>query len=139
MIYVKNLSEKPIGFGTMVLMPDHAGQLPAGFDENHPTVAFFLRKKFLVIVDAAAEAERAALEAKEEAERKAADAAEAQKEAAEALAKAKTAEIEAQIRDISRMNLQPLRELAKKHNLEFADNDTVAVLREKLTAHLQAQ
>lgn len=136
-LYVKNASAKPIGFGKLVLLPDRTGELPEGFDERHPVVAFYLAKKYLEKADAAAEAGRAAEEAKEAAAAKAAEAEAARKEAEEAEAAAKAAETERQIWEVARMNLQPLRDMAKSLGLDFDEGDTTAALREKITARLK--
>ena len=40
-MFAKNTSPKIIGFGKFVLLPQESGELPAGFDENHPVVKEF--------------------------------------------------------------------------------------------------
>ena len=96
--FVKNVSNKPIAFDELVLLPDEIAALPEGYGNEHPVVRFYLKQKFLERVDpkaataqqrkaaaAAAEAAKAKVEA---AEAKAAEAAAVAKAAAEAAAAA---------------------------------------------------
>lgn len=46
-MYVKNTGKKCIGFGSVIILPDEVKELPAGFDANHPTVKFYIAKKWL--------------------------------------------------------------------------------------------
>ena len=38
---------------------------------------------------------------------------------------------------MAKMNLQPLRDMAKSLNIEFYESDTVATLKDKITNHLK--
>ena len=46
-MFAKNTCQKAIGFGSLILLPDETKELPAGFDENHPSVKFFLARGWL--------------------------------------------------------------------------------------------
>ena len=164
MLYVKNVSNKPIGFGELVLLPDESKSLPKGFDEKHPTVAYYLTAKpapFLVKVDAKAEADRIAAEAKAEADRIAAEKEEADRKAAEAkkladdeaeakkqadakaeadrIAAKKAEELDKQLKELPKMNLEPLQNMATGLGIEWTADDTKAVLQTKITEKLTAE
>lgn len=44
---IKNLTIKPIGFGSTVILPDEIGTLPQGYGKNHPTVKYYLSRKWI--------------------------------------------------------------------------------------------
>ena len=147
MFYVKNTSNKPIGFGDEILIPDQIAPLPKGYDKSHPTVAFYIKHKFLAEVDAKDEAAKRAEEAAADAAEKAAEAEAAQKKADEeaaALEAAKAAEaaagesVEDKIKALSKLNLDPLRNLATELGITWVDPDTKAVLTAKITDAYQA-
>ena len=158
MFYAKNVSNKPIGFGgtDFVLLPEQSGPLPEGFNEKHPVIGYYLNAKppFLVKVDGKAEADRLAAEAKAEADRIAAEKAEADRKAADAaklaaeeaakaeadrLAAEKAAELDKKLKEVSKMNLDPLRVMATELGIEWTENDTKAVLQTKITEKLAAE
>lgn len=44
---IRNLTVKPIGFGSTIILPDETGTLPQGYDKNHPTVKYYLSRKWI--------------------------------------------------------------------------------------------
>lgn len=48
---VRNLTPKPIGFGSVILLPDQTAELPSGFGLGHPTTKYYLSRKWLEAVD----------------------------------------------------------------------------------------
>ena len=46
-MFAKNTGKKIIGFGDLILLPDEVSKLPNGYDENHPTVKFYISKGLL--------------------------------------------------------------------------------------------
>ena len=47
---IKNLTVKPIGFGSTIILPDETGTLPSGYGKNHPTVKYYLSRKWIAEV-----------------------------------------------------------------------------------------
>ena len=147
-----------MGFDKIVILPDETKELPAGFGPDHPTVKFFLLKKWLVQAEApssnpwqltpeqeaakaAADAEKAAAKAANDAAVKAAEDA-AKAKAAEDAAKAaaqKKADADAKIASLARMNLEELRKEAAAAGVAYAEADTKAVIAQKITEKLQAE
>ena len=143
---VKNKTNKPIGFGNLVLLPDNIGTLPEGFGADHPTVKFYISKKWLEVVKG--KAAKSAAPAKDddppvdpfkvEDDDDTSDGDDdlTDEEKAEAQRKA---DLGAKIEAVAKMNREPLREEATALGIEWEDADTVAVLRQKITARLQAE
>ena len=144
---VKNTGQKAIGFGTLVLPPDAVNTLPEGYGPEHPTVKFYLSKKWLVEVTdevSAKEPEHVPGMTEEEkvipesAQNEPPDLTEEEKAEMEAAAQ-KKAEINAKINAIGRMNLEQLRTEATSLGLEWAVNDTKSVIQQKIAEKLQAE
>lgn len=49
---IRNLTPKPIGFGSVVILPDQTGETPKGYDRDHPTVKYYLSRKWIAEVGA---------------------------------------------------------------------------------------
>jgi hypothetical protein len=47
---VRNLTPKPIGFNSVILLPDQTAELPKGFGSEHPTTKYYLSRKWLEAV-----------------------------------------------------------------------------------------
>lgn len=47
---VKNLTVKPMGFGSTIILPDDVGTLPQGYDQDHPTVKYYLSRNWIKVV-----------------------------------------------------------------------------------------
>jgi hypothetical protein len=45
---IRNLTAKPIGFGGVVILPDQTGETPKGYDKSHPTVKYYLSRRWIV-------------------------------------------------------------------------------------------
>ena len=123
-MFVKNTSPKTIGFGDIFVTPGSLGQLPEGFNQNHPTIKYFLNQGFLLLADdlAVAGQEPEDKEPGQEPEDK-----EPGLESDEA----------ARVTSLSRMTLEQLRSEAEKLNIEFIEADTRADLIEKIRAKKQ--
>ena len=133
---VKNAGKKTIGFGALVLPPDAVDTLPEGYGADHPTVKFYLAKKWLVEVKggkAPTDETPPPITPPELTPEQI-----AAKQAEEAVA-AKRAEIDAKIKSIGRMNLEPLRGEAFALGIEWTEDDTKATLVQKITEKLQAE
>lgn len=50
---VKNLTVKPMGFGATIILPDDVGTLPQGYDQDHPTVKYYLSRNWIKVVGGA--------------------------------------------------------------------------------------
>ena len=144
---VKNNGQKIIGFGSVHILPGETKMLPEGYDESHPTVAYYLLRGYLVKVDASrppaqdvkvpdnpgvpgsdtgdpnAKTDPGGVELTDE----------------EKAAAAKIAEIEAKIKAVGKMNLEPLRGEAFALGIEWKEEDTKAILVQKITEKLQAE
>lgn len=127
---VKNTSQKVIGFGTLCLLPGETKELPAGFGENHPVVLFYLKKKYIVKADSTTssndETDTGGDTLTDEQKAAAADA-------------AKKAGIASKIKKVAKMNLDPLRKEATALGITFTEDDTVDVLRQKITEKLRIE
>lgn len=44
---VKNLTVKPIGFGSTIILPDDVGTLPQDYGKDHPTVKYYFSRKWI--------------------------------------------------------------------------------------------
>jgi len=110
---IKNTGKKILGFGKLAILPGEIGVLPEGFDANHPTVAYYIKKKWIEETEDAPGGEDA--------------------EATDA------ADLEKEIRAVKNMNLEALKAKARELGFEFGDTVTKAVLIEKITAVLTAE
>jgi len=139
---VKNTGKKCIGFGTVVLAPDAVGTLPDGYGADHPTVKYLMDKKWLTPVKGgkAAPANDPPPQTppandpppeltEEEKAAKAAEDAENEWKAG----------IAAKIKEVGKMNLEPLRGEAFALGIEWVESDTKAILVQKITEKLQAE
>ena len=115
-MFVKNTGAKAMGFGSLILLPNESAELPKGFEATHPTVAFYIRKGFLTVVNA----EPAAEPAEQEVGTKANDFA-------------------SKTKALATMKLDELRSEAVALGLSFEDTDTRAILAAKITEKYQAQ
>ena len=131
---VKNTGKKCIGFGALVLLPDAVDTLPDGYGPEHPVVKFFISKKWLTVIKgktAPAPADPPpqnpppvdpfSVPTEEEAEA------------------ARKAGIAAKIKEVGKMNLEPLRVEATALGIEWTAADTKAVLAKKITEKLTAE
>ena len=134
-MFVKNTCKKAIGFGDLVLLPDESGQLPKGYDENHELVKFYIAKGWLE----KAKGKKTEPTPTTTQEPELTEEEKAVIEAAEKAAAEKTAAIEAEIKEIEKMNLAPLQEKATELGIEWVAADTKAVLIEKITAKLKEE
>jgi len=148
-MFVKNTSNKPMGFGAVVILPDEIKELPKGFGPDHPTVKFFLLKNWLVQVDEAQvsdpwqltpeqKAAKAAADAEKAAAKAAAEAEAAKAKALEEAAR-KKAELDVKVAALGKMNLEELRKEAAAAGIACADGDTKAVIAQKIAEKLQAE
>jgi hypothetical protein len=133
---VQNTGKKCIGFGVIVLPPDGVGTLPEGFGPDHPTVSFYISKKWLTVLaenntppqtapvtHPAAPPQDPPPELTEE----------------EKVAAQKKAEIDAKVKAFGRLNLEPLRVEATTLGVAWAETDTKNILLQKITEKLQAE
>lgn len=131
MLY-KNTGKKVLGFGTLVMPPDAVETLPAGYDENHPTVKFLIDRKWLTVVKGGKAATPPAEPPPELTEEEKAAA------AAKTESDAKRAAIDTKIKAVARMNRDQLNAEAAALGVEFAESDNNDQRKAKLTEKLQA-
>ena len=110
---VKNTGKKCIGFGSLILTPDAVGELPEGYSAEHPTVKFYIDKKWLEEVK---EDSTAPITPPDE--NKSAD---------------------AKIKSLNRLNLELLRNEADTLGIEWADDNTKAQIIAKITEKLSSE
>lgn len=131
-MFVKNTGDKTIGFGTLILLPGDSNELPAGYDQKHPTVKFYIQRGWLT--PTVTESQTPVVTEPTEEERLAAE------EQARKDAEAQTAaDLAAKIKALSTLNLEPLRALATELGIEFTPTDTKDVLKQKITEKYQAE
>jgi len=135
-MFVVNKSKKTIGFGNMYLVPGAAGKLPAGFTADHPTVAYYVKKKWIMEIDPTVAPDETAekLENFPELTKEEKELIEAGKAAA-----AKAAERDKMLKEIGKLNLEPLRAKATELGVEFTEQDTKAVLFAKISDKIKAE
>jgi len=46
-MFIKNLSQKVVGFDKLILLPGEVGELPRGYSESHPIVKLWIAKKMI--------------------------------------------------------------------------------------------
>ena len=122
-MFAKNTGKKVIGFGGLIILPDETKELPLGYDEKHPTVKFYLSQGFIAKADGIP-TETGVDDAGQTDEEKAAQ---------------KQAERDNQIKELAKLNLEPLREKAIELGVVIEEADTKAALIDKITAKLQAE
>jgi len=132
-VLVKNTTNKPIGFGSVILLPDSISKLPEGFGPDHPTVKFFLGKKWLVEVDENAPKDDASNPSSITPERLTPEQSTPEQTAAKA-----AEDVAAKIKALDRMNLEALRNEANTLGVAWAESDTKAMIAQKITEKLQA-
>ena len=134
---VNNKHGKIIGAGSFTLLPGETGELPEGYDKDHPVIAFYFDKGYLVEV----ELENAA---EDEAQAKA-DAKAKVKADAEARAKA-DAEVQARLEAetklraaLAGMSFEALQVEAKELGIKTTNKDTAETLIQKIVDKNQAE
>ena len=125
-IKVKNTGPKIIGLGSLIVNPDENAPLPEGFGTDHPTVKFFFARGWLERVT-----ENGIVIPPNVQIDKSDDEDDIKKDSSD-----NDKPLELSRRDIERLNLEGLRELATKRNLEFASNATRSTLIELIFAHM---
>jgi hypothetical protein len=136
-MFVKNTGPKVIGFGDVILIPGDSGELPDGFDQQHPTVQFYIGKGWITptLPGAALSTPQEPPHTEPTEEEKAR--AEEERLAAEEQSK-KDAEAQ-KIKGLARMSLSQLQDEAKSLGIEFAETDTKAILTQKITDVYQVE
>ncbi|MDR2359670.1 MAG: hypothetical protein LBD85_00085 [Oscillospiraceae bacterium] len=114
---VKNLTTKPIGFGTLVLLPDQTAELPADFGKDHPTTKYYISRKWLSVLSASASAKVNPTVAPKDTGKQGDDADEAASE-----------------KSLSKMLLDELKAVAVELGIVYDDNVTRKVLIEAINA-----
>jgi len=125
-MFVKNTSPKVLGFGKMMLLPDAVDNLPEGFDKSHPTIKFYFARKWL--------AEATPDEAAKPEPQPEPELTEAEKAELEALNKADA--LEKELKALKGMNKAQLQTKATELGVEFKEDETNAVLADKISAKL---
>ena len=117
-MYVKNISGKPIGIGSLTLLPNESGELPKGYGEKHPVIVYYLGRKYLK------QAGKDDKPKKETAAQKKA------REQAEAKAKAKLLEETRSL--LGNMTLEELKDESQKYEIVVTDEDTDETIIQKI-------
>ena len=120
-MYAKNTGTKVIGFGDLSLLPGATDELPTGYDEKHPAVAYYIAKGWLTPAPSASAADASAEEASEGAE-----------------GGTGAAVLAARIKELDKMNLEPLRDLAVDLGIDVSSADTKAAIKEKIISAYQS-
>ena len=127
-MFVQNTGAKVIGFGSLVLLPGEAKELPIGFEENHPTIQYYLSKKWIAPVDGNHLTQDKADALPDTDNTPSPD---EEKKAKEDLNKT--------IKDVAKMNLETLQAKAVELGIDVASSDTRSVLIKKITELLQSE
>lgn len=118
---VKNLTVKPIGFGSTIILPDDTGVLPQGYGKDHPTVKYYLSRNWIKEVGNADKSGAAAAAVNV------------------GVGISTAGESGGQSKSIDRMNKEELQALAFERGVEFTDADTRNMLIEKIKAAQSAE
>ena len=146
-IKVKNTGPKTIGLGSLIVNPGENASLPEGFGTDHPTVKFFFARGWLERVTESGIVIPTNMQINEideiviptnmqinEIDKS--DEEDIKKDGNKNDSSDNDKPLELSRRDIERLNLEGLRELATKRNLEFASNATRSTLIELIFAHM---
>lgn len=130
---VKNLTVKPMGFGSTIILPDEVGTLPQGYDKDHPTVKYYLSRNWIEVVGGASGngGAPAAVNVGVNINNTPNE--------PNAPAESLGSDNGGQSKPIDRMNKEELQALAFERGVEFAETDTKAMLIEKIRAAQAAQ
>ena len=146
---VKNTGKKIIGMGAVYVAPNEKIELPEGYGPEHPTIKFYLAKKWLTPVK-----EKAAQVTEDDADdEETTDETTGDENAEPATNQAppqtpvqvtippapQASPIDSKIKAISKMNLEQLRGEAFNLGVEWAESDTKEMIRQKITEKLQTE
>ena len=120
---VNNKHGKIIGAGSFTLLPGETGELPKGYDKDHPVIAFYFDKGYLVEVEFENAAENEA-----QAKGKAEDEARARLEAETKLREA-----------LAGMSFEALQAEAKELGIKTTNKDTAETLIQKIVDKNRAE
>ena len=126
---VKNLTVKPMGFGSTIILPDDVGTLPQGYDQDHPTVKYYLSRNWIKVVGGTNKNGGAP----------AAVNVGVNINANPNEPDTPTESIGSQNKPIDRMNKEELQALAFERGVEFVETDTKAMLIEKIRTAQSAE
>jgi len=137
-----NKGDKIIGFGKFALLPGETGELPEGYNDKHPVVAFYISKGYLAMTTEKAaeklETEKADAEAQKLAAEKEKADAEAKAEA-EKLAAEKAETLKATLEALEGMSLDELKAEADELEITYAGNIGIDALRKRVAEKYQAE
>lgn len=125
---VKNLTVKPMGFSSTIILPDEVGTLPQDYGKDHPTVKYYLSRNWIKVVDGvngnggAPAAVNVGVNIN------------ANPNEPGAPAESTGGSNGSQNKPIDRMNKEELQALAFERGVEFVETDTKAMLIEKIRA-----
>ncbi len=120
---VKNLTVKPMGFGATIILPDEVGVLPQGYGEDHPTVKYYLSRNWIKVVGGAHGSGNTPAAVNVGVSINDTNG-----------APADSGDNGGQVKPMDRMNKEELQALASERGVEFTENDTKAILVEKIKA-----
>jgi len=137
-----NKGDKIIGFGKFALLPGETGELPQGYSDKHPVVAFYISKGYLVMTTEKAAADLETDKENAEAEKLAAEKEKADAEAkAEAtkLAAEKAETLKATLEALEGMTIDELKVEADELGVTYANNVGIDTLRKRIAEKYQAE
>lgn len=128
---IKNLTAKPIGFGSTVILPDTVDTLPQGYGSDHPTVKYYLSRKWIKEVGGGSDSKNTAAVNVGLNINTGAD---GENNGGSTGDDAGSNVGNGSQKTIDRMNKEELQSLAFERGVAFADTDTKAMLIEKIKA-----
>ena len=111
---VRNNYTSHLGFGTVRILPGETAPLPIGYGQNHPTVKFYIRRKWLEVIGESGDGTESAVSGVD--------------------VNVSTEGGGAQPKPLSRMNRAELQARAAELDLEFSAGDSNPALAEKIRA-----
>ena len=143
---VNNRHGKIIGAGSFTLLPGETGELPEGYDKDHPVIAFYFDKGYLVEVEFTNDEEQAEADAKAkakmDAEAKAKIMAEEKRKSEEEAQTRLDAKLEAETKlreALASMSFEALQAEAKELGIKTTNKDTAETLIQKIVDKNQAE
>ena len=128
-MFIENTCKKPLGFGAVIVLPTERGELPEGYDKEHPVIKVFLEKGWIKEVNGEEVGAKAAETQKPEEEKTTAEPQKVQEEKPVVKSSA----------GLNKMTLEELRDTAIGLGIELDEVETKESIKQKITEKNQSE